>query len=971
MESTARKLMDAVYTGLIDASCLSEEALRPKLLYNDVHQGNTVLSGIEQELQHCDRFWFSVAFVTRSGLIVLKNLFRELAEKQPSVKGRILTGDYQHFNEPKALRELLEFPNLEVRVFTEEDFHTKGYFFEKDSVCTLIVGSSNLTQNALKANKEWNLKVNSLEQGELVQRTNGEFQAMWNRSQVLTEEWITETYEPLYREARNLRSRGKVERIRTYTLQPNLMQREAMKALANLRAQEKERALLISATGTGKTYLSAFDVRAFHPRRMLFLVHREMILKQALESFRDVLGEGISAGLLTGNAHDWDAQYLFSTVQTMSRESVLHQFAPDAFDYIVIDETHKAGAETYQRIMEYFKPKFLLGMTASPERTDGFDIFQLFDHNVAYEIRLQKAMEENLLCPFHYFGVTELTVDGQMIDDTTEFRHLISDQRVDHILKQADFYGYSGNRVKGLIFCSRKTEAEELSRLFNERGYQTIALSGTNSQEEREQAMERLEQEEREGGLDYIFTVDIFNEGVDIPQVNQVIMLRPTQSPIVFVQQLGRGLRKSPGKEYVVIIDFIGNYQKNFLIPIALSGDRTYNKDTIRRYVAEGNRVIPGCSTIHFDAVAKQRIFASIDQMKGLRKLMGESYANLKYRLGRIPSLVDFYENGEVDPLLILAEYKTYPAFLAKMERSYEMTQFTEQELYTLEYFSRIVARGKRPHESMLLQALLENETFRLEDMEEKLQTEYGLTKQRESLTGAIGVLTGSFVSGDAERQKYSEVDVLQEQNGLYHTYVRVSRFQEKLRRRAFRQQMEDLVTLGTLEYEAVGRTVQNRRGAFILYEKYSRRDVCLLLNWGKDLSSTMYGMKRLGKDVAIFITYHKGTAEEGLAYAEGKPDYTDTFLEGSSRLFLWESQIGKGPDSGYMKDVLEAEYKHLFIKKSDAEGTDFYYMGQVDILEVKAGQKKDNTGRMREISKVTVQLQDAVREELKAYLEA
>lgn len=726
MNNVAHRILDGAYTGLVDASYLSEEALRPKLLYNDVQQGNTVLAGIEQELQHCDTFWFSVAFVTRSGMIVLKNLFRELAEKQPSVKGRILTGDYQHFNEPKALRELLEFPNLEVRVYTEEDFHTKGYFFEKDSVCTLIVGSSNLTQNALKANKEWNLKVNSLEQGELVQRTNGEFQAMWDRSVVLTEQWIAQVYEPEYWAKRKERTHKKIERLRTYTLQPNLMQREALHALADLRAQEKERALLISATGTGKTYLSAFDVRAYRPKRMLFLVHREMILRQALESFRDVLGEGISAGLLTGNEHDWDVQYLFSTVQTMSRESVLHQFAPDAFDYIVIDETHKAGAETYQRIMEYFKPQFLLGMTASPERTDGFDIFQLFDHNVAYEIRLQKAMEENLLCPFHYFGVTELTVDGQTIDDTTEFRYLISEQRVDHILKQANFYGYSGTRVKGLIFCSRKTEAEKLSLLFNERGYQTVALSGVNSQEERELAIERLEQEEREGGLDYIFTVDIFNEGVDIPQVNQVIMLRPTQSPIVFVQQLGRGLRKSPGKEYVVIIDFIGNYQKNFLIPIALSGERTYNKDTIRRYVAEGNRVIPGCSTIHFDAIAKQRIFASIDQMKGLRKLMKESYENLKYRLGRIPSLMDFYETGEMDPLLILAEYKTYPAFLAKVEQAYEMNQFTQQELYILEYFSRIVARGKRPHESMLLQALLENETIQIEDTEKSYKQSMG-----------------------------------------------------------------------------------------------------------------------------------------------------------------------------------------------------------------------------------------------------
>ncbi len=221
-------------------------------------------------------------------------------------------------------------------------------------------------------------------------------------------------------------------------------------------------------------------------------------------------------------------------------------------------------------------------MTATPERSDDFDIFKMFNYNIAYEIRLQQALEEDLLCPFHYFGVSDVTIDGIELDDKTDFKYLVAEERVKHIIDKINFYGYCGDRVKGLMFCSNKKEAKELSDIFNTKGYKTVALTGESSQEEREKAIERLEQDETLNSLDYIFTVDIFNEGVDIPFVNQVVMLRPTKSSIIFVQQLGRGLRKNKFKEYVVIIDFVGNYNSNFLIPIALSGDITFNKDTIR-----------------------------------------------------------------------------------------------------------------------------------------------------------------------------------------------------------------------------------------------------------------------------------------------------------------------------------------------------------------------------------------------------
>ena len=647
-----KSIIKAVNTSFIDKNIESSEDLRPKLLINDHKKGSKILSTLVKELNSCDKFIFSVAFITMSGLTPILETLKDLEAR--GINGKILTTDYLNFSDPRALKKLLEFKNLDVGVFTQENFHTKGYIFKKEDKYTLIVGSSNLTQTALASNKEWNIRVTSLENGELIQETLNEFNLMWDKADVLTEDWISE-YELVYKAQKNITKMQKVSKVKSKKLTPNSMQIEAVRSLDKLRKEKKEKALLISATGTGKTYLSAFDVQNAKPKKLLFLVHREQILKQAMNSFKAVLGHEISMGLLSGNKKETDSDYLFSTIQMMSKDDVHTKFTPDHFDYIIIDETHKAGSSSYLKLMKYFKPKFLLGMTATPERTDGFNIYELFDYNIAYEIRLQQAMEEDLLCPFHYFGITDLMVDGKLIDDTTDFSKLISDARVDNIINKINFYGYSGDRVKGLIFCSRKDEAKELSVLFNKRGYQTVALCGDASPEQREEAISMLEQDNREGGLDYIFTVDIFNEGVDIPAVNQVVMLRPTESSIVFVQQLGRGLRKSPDKEFVVIIDFIGNYKKNFLIPIALSGDRTYNKDTIRKYVAEGNRVIPGCSTVNFDKISKERIYESINNTKFTNlMLLKEEYANLKNKLGRIPMLLDFYKNGAIDPLIIV-----------------------------------------------------------------------------------------------------------------------------------------------------------------------------------------------------------------------------------------------------------------------------------------------------------------------------
>ena len=268
---------------------------------------------------------------------------------------------------------------------------------------------------------------------------------------------------------------------------PNKMQQAALKEIQAIRDAGKAKGLVISATGTGKTYLSAFDVRNFAPKRMLFIVHREQILNKAKSDFQKVLGGADEDfGILSGSNKQMNAKYLFATIQTISKEENLHQFDPGLFDYILIDEVHKAGASSYHRVIDYFKPKFLMGMTATPERTDNFNIYELFDYNIAYEIRLQEALEEDMLCPFHYFGVTDFEYNGKKIDDTTALSKLVTEERVDHVVEKVKYYGYSGEKVTGLMFCSRKDEAEQLSYALNNRGFRTFALTGDHSQEERE-----------------------------------------------------------------------------------------------------------------------------------------------------------------------------------------------------------------------------------------------------------------------------------------------------------------------------------------------------------------------------------------------------------------------------------------------------------------------------------------------------
>ena len=950
------EIINGAKTAFIDGNVSSSADFKPKLLYND--GSNKVINSLKDELRNCDEFIISSAFITLSGIIPLLEEFKFLEAN--NIKGKILTTDYLYFTEPKALRKLQSFSNIEVKLYSHKNdgFHTKGYIFKKDDSYRAIVGSSNLTMNALSVNKEWNVEFTSLDEGEMFGDLKHEFESLWDSADDLCD--VLPVYEKIYNDNKNFSDVRKItadlkeKHIRN--LAPNIMQEEFIDNLRELIKSGEKRAILVSATGTGKTYASAFAVRDFKPKRFLFLVHREQIAKQALEAFKNVFNDHENFGLVSGNSKQFDKNYIFSTIQTMSKEDVYRNYDENHFDYIIVDEVHKSGAMSYLKVINYFKPQFLLGMTASPERTDGFNIYDLFDNNIAHEIRLQEALEEDLLCPFHYFGISDVEFDDETIDDDfKDFNLLASEKRVDYLLEKSEFYGYSGDRIKALVFCSRKNEAQLLSKAFTKRGHPSVVLTGDNSQDERFDAIDRLTNDDNPDKLEYIFTVDIFNEGVDIPEINQVLLVRPTESPIIFIQQLGRGLRKYKNKEFVVILDFIGNYKNNFMIPIALSGDRSYDKDTYRKYLMQGNKIIPGASSINFDEISKKRIFESINNTSFSRvALFKEKYNNLKFKLGRIPMLCDFYENGDFNPLLILNHnsFDCYLDFIQKVEKDFT-NPLSEEEINSLKFVSKNLADGKRPHEIIILKCLMYNKAFNIDKVLDILKRDYGLEEQVLSVESAVNILNLDFFTKN-EKAKYGSTTFFSDNYQISDSFKRF------LLNETYKKHLLDVLNFGLLRYGEIYKSPMPLK----LYEKYSRKDVCRLLNWPHDDSSTMYGYRVKHNTCPIFVTYHK---DEDISQST---KYEDQFM--SKEIFSWMTRSKVKLESREAQAIINHEKTnlaiHLFIKKSDDEGKDFYYMGQAKPIDYKQTTINNDKGEILPIVNFKYKLECEVTDELYSY---
>jgi superfamily II DNA or RNA helicase/HKD family nuclease len=889
----------------------------PKLVLNQ--DGRTVEHSIVEELVRCRSFTFSVAFISAGAIAQLKQHFRDFAGF-----GRIVTSDYLAFNQPRAFEELLNLKEqfgIEVRRHEARSFHPKGYVFEQQNCITAIIGSSNLTSSALSQNHEWNIKVSAAMGSDLAHQMNDLINEQVSSSIPLTHDWV-DHYSSIYKPPapRLPHSDIQLDPLTPAPLiQPNQMQGDALLALDFVRAEGAERAVIISATGTGKTMLSALEVRAVNPSRLLFIAHREQILDRTIVEFQKVLGGNRSDyGKLSGASKQIESKYVFATIQSLSQPDLLEYITPTLFDYIIIDEAHRSGAESYNRVIDHFKPKFLLGMTATPERTDGFNVFELFHYNVPYEIRLHQALAEGMLSPFHYYGVSDLTyTDGSTTSDASELSRLTSIERVNHIISAIEIYGQSGVDPRGLIFCSRIQEAESLSLALNElklRGtkLRTVALSGENSVEERERHVSQLES----GNLDYILTVDIFSEGVDIPSVNQVIMLRQTQSAIVFVQQLGRGLRLSSGKEYLVVIDFIGNYNNNFLIPIALFGDESLNRESLRERLNETveGGALPGLSSVSFDEISRERILNSItrnnlDSMANLKV----AFLSLQNRLGGTPKLWDFYRFKSVDPILLATKQDHFPALIQSLLQV--DPELSEESSRALNLFSHEVMAAKRLHEFCLLELLLKTGSVRISDLKELFEVE-GLLAGEVQINGVMDtLLLRGYPRADINRYRTGVIELVNETIRLTQAFRFALEENPRLR-----VAIKDLIKTG----KAVTRDRYGPNSLFTPGMQYSRRDAARIVGWPRATASTIYGYK---SDVesgicTVFVTLEKSS---GIGASTA---YQDELLDPST--LRWYSKSRRSLASKDVAGIISGQVKiFVFVKKDDALGSDHYYLGR------------------------------------------
>lgn len=1037
-------LIDALLSGFINKNDNADAAYEPMLIAN--HDGRTMERAIKDELQRSQDFDMSVAFVSQGALQALKQYFLDFADNNNHQTGRIITSTFNYFNSPKAFKELLklqEETGITVQVWQPEQsgqhvdgaavtadypYHPKGYVFRHaqgdEPLYSTYIGSSNLTINALNVNREWNLKVAATNSSGLAEQLSDEIESQISESKPLTDAWL-KLYEEDFKKYAPPKQPKRQRPEQSQIIQPNAMQVEALMNLAQLRRQGESRAIIISATGTGKTYLSAFDVRQVKPNRMLYIAQQEQILRKAEESFQKVLGcPDSELGLFSGTSKESDRKYVFATVQTMSRPEVLTQFGANDFDYILVDEVHHAAADSYKRIIDHFEPDFMLGMTATPERTDGANIFELFGNNVAYEIRLQKALEEDMLCPFHYYGVHEYIQDSpdENLADKDVKNDAMTDQernelsrwleeladpnRVRYIIDKIQIYSEAGTPVQGLVFCSRREEAQRLSNLFNrqmnqqmERPYRTKAITGENSQTERDEAVEQLER----GDLDYIFTVDLFNEGVDIPHVNQIVMLRQTKSSIIFTQQLGRGLRKASGKDCVVVIDFIGNYTNNYLIPIALYGN-TGDRDVARKNL---QRETIGISSISFDKISRERVLASLDTADlSNMKLLSRQYQQMRYELGRIPMLMDFARRDASLVFTLASKNDDYLSFARSREKSLsrgknatasyieQLEPTSDAQHGVLKMLTSTQLRGLRPHELLVLAALCDVDWRHIDpDCSDDALTVFHNIASRHAITvdGLRTLLMMFFPDADrsglqcrsafatldysyfiaANAKRFGQTPLVRPcDDGSYRL---TAEFSSMLGQATFRTFFTDTIEAGLFNAMALTKTTRKHRiqqnHGFLYGEKYTVFDVMRLCGWAAEQVPQNVGGYRLDADTGslpIFIKYEAS-------------QYGDRFLNPSE--IEWFSKNNRSLTSNEFRWLLngtehtpEWQNRHfvpVFIRrKAEEQEKSYYFVGSAVALDdVRESVNRSENGSESKVVVSTLKLIKPVDPELYRHL--
>lgn len=868
----------------------------------------TFLDKIKDNLRHCKSFDFSVSFIKKAGLVLL---FKDIeAAVERGCKGRIITSTYQNFTDIESLKSFyalmgrcsnfqchLDYESFHGTDYSTLGYYSKGYLFEFDDHRELVIGSSNITRYALLKNIEWDVSVKDYFVNGAYDDALKEFEEKWSATELLNAELIVKYAQRLS---------YAIERwdmdydLSASKIKPNYMQKKALKELNRYRAIGVNRALTIASAGSGKTYLAAFDALNFNPKRLLYIVYEGSILRKSLETFQEVFGKNVSYGIYSGTSKESDADFVFATNITMCK--TLELFSKNEFDYIIIDECHHATAETYKKIIGYFEPEFLLGLTATPERLDNQDVFELFDHNVPYELRLRDAIANDLVVPFKYFGIRDKLVDYGLTgnEERRMIAQIAKEDHCDFIAEQIEKHRPQG-KLKALAFCRNVTHARMMCEALGER-YHTAYLTGRNDIGERVRSYNDLQNDGH--NLEILFTVDILNEGVDIPGVNMVLFLRPTESTTIFIQQLGRGLRKYTNKEYVTVLDFIGNsYKRSVQIAFAL-GSLSENFVMEKRLLAslvKDDFTALGLADygveIHIDDLSKEEILEYIDKENfNALKYLKQDYFNFKKYIGSefYPRHVDYINNDCAPDLIRFMSIKTrgkkncsYYNFLRGIGEE-NLPVFTEKQIDFINYLSGLLPLV-RVHEYQIVKLLIDGpKTYR--------EIEMYLT---ETVQG--------FVPAELEHA-LTYLQFVEKDKDILRLSVPMD---DQLL-----EYVQDLIEYGLIRY-----VIDNgNETGFKLWLNYRMDQVQLKLL--KNPGNIMVGTYYYDDYVVIFASLKKDLEEAD------KMNYKDKFLQPD--LFQWESMTNL-PQS-HLEKLMKSTFAHVFIRKMTTENglvLPFTYVGK------------------------------------------
>lgn len=635
--SETSELLLSIYSTLNTASVLNDKILpvRPvtSIATSSLFTGSVkepdLVSELKKEIQSSDRIDMLISFIKWSGLRLIYDELKTFT-KNENKKIRIITTCYMGATDAGAIEKLAQLPNVEIKISYETKrtrLHAKSYLFYRDSgFTTAYIGSSNMSKVAMTSGLEWNLKVSEKDSFEVIRKFQATFESYWNSYDFETFTLGKEDHRKKLRSAILNERSGEYEVNMTsamafFDIRPYAYQQDILNTLqAEREIFGKHKNLVVAATGVGKTVIAAFDFKRFyrknHNAKLLFVAHREEILKQARDTFRGILKEPDFGEMLTGNHKPNSLDYLFVTIQSFNSQKLINKTTSDFYDFIIVDEFHHSASESYVALLNYYEPNILLGLTATPERMDGKNILELFDGRIASEMRLPEAIDHKLLSPFHYFCISDdidlsglkWTNGGYQISDLTNVYKINHERRLHVILNSMERYLTDFDNLKALGFCVSVEHAEFMTKSFNEHGINSISVTGKTDNNLRTQAKNKL----KSGQIKIIFTVDVYNEGVDIPEVNTVLFLRPTQSLTVFLQQLGRGLRHAENKECLTVLDYVGrahekyNYEERFRALIHKS------KHSVKDSIDDEVLSLPRGCHIKMEKLAKEYILNNI-----------------------------------------------------------------------------------------------------------------------------------------------------------------------------------------------------------------------------------------------------------------------------------------------------------------------------------------------------------------------